>query len=217
MFFYVVSIIQALSFLIGLFFFQRIRNPWVRWLILYIGNLCLIELALEFIPTLETQATLTRVYYCLAFPVEYALYVCMFREKLAAFGGSRYWLMGTVGVLATFGLYNALLNQQNSSAATDVFSMVAVMSLILSLLYFWSLLQSKEVIYLLQEPLFWIATALLFFYAGSIIATGFYHAFYKKSAHFAVSLFKVNLVLGIFRSVLYSVAFLVAARKLPYG
>ncbi|GAA4412974.1 hypothetical protein GCM10023187_40730 [Nibrella viscosa] len=146
-------------------------------------------------------------------PLEYAIYVKLYREAGTNLFIKKKFFTFSIVVLALFGVYQLVFNLNQRTAATDVFTAMGVLTLGVVLLYFWDILRSDQIIILGKDPLFWIATALLFFYTGNLFATGFYHILYSRSPDLAKKLYYLNYILNILRYIMYSIAFAIAARN----
>lgn len=80
-------------------------------------------------------------------------------------------------------------------------------------LYFKQLLQKKEYINLLREPMFWISTGLLFFYAGNVFVAGTLNYFIKADLPIAKLLLQMIKLLNILMFSLFIVAILCQPRQ----
>jgi hypothetical protein len=119
-----------------------------------------------------------------------------------------------VGAVSLYALYQIAFNLDNTTSADDVFLIQGICTLCIVLLYFRDILVSKEILILTEEPIFWIATGVLFYTTGNLIATGFFHQMYAYSKPLALSMYKLNYVLNIIMSLLFGVAFVISTRKL---
>ncbi|WP_461102179.1 hypothetical protein [Spirosoma koreense] len=199
----------ALCFLIGLFFYQRIVNPAIRWLIIYSGVALLPDL--YYLIATDPEGLYMRIFYCIMFPLEYALYVNIFYPVYNDSSRLSLLLITSIAGILFYATLIVLTRIGERTAAQDIFWVTSIASLLLALLYFQRIIRSGQIVQLNQEPLFWIATGILFFYTGNLIATGFYHRLLVHSKTLARNLYYLNYLLNIIRYILYSIAFYVAA------
>lgn len=208
----------ALCALVGLVYYSRIPSRPLRYLIIFLAVNTSVDFFLTGAPLAgELRTLLIRSVYVVLKPIEYGLYVAIFGycQKGKPY---RTVAWASVGVLATFGLYELFFDLDNYSAATNVILVEGIFTLVLVLNYFYELLFSDEVIYITREPLFWLATALLFFYAGNVVVTGFYHRLYDYSPSIAKSMYYVNYTGSLVLCVLFGATFVLAARnRKTYG
>lgn len=197
------------SVAIGIIFFRKIDTLALRFFIVFqlLGTIA--EFFLIYILPMN-DGLYVRIVYCSLKPVEYLLFVYLFNYMKAIKRLKYFYLQGSVVVLFCFAIYNLTINIHSESAATNVILLGGCFTIVLVLLYFRDILKSDKVIYLLNDPLFWIATGLLFFYTGNIIATGFYHRLWAYSQGLAKSLYMLNFILNILLSLLLSIAYIVA-------
>jgi hypothetical protein len=155
--------------------------------------------------------SLVRILYGILRPIELLVVFYIFSYKIKG----KYlntFLKVVCGVSVFYATYK-LFYDVNDYSSTSIFIFCGISEIIIILFYFWSLLKSKEIITLQKEPLFWIATALLFFYAGNIISTGFYHQINLFSKSLSQSLYKLNYILNIMQSLVFGYAFYISTLK----
>lgn len=197
---------------IGIFCFSNLKSLGLRYLLIFQIISAFAEAMLIYVLPME-DGIYVRYVYCFLKPFEYSVLVYLFNENIKERSRQHDYLLLSILVLFVYAFYNLLFKINTKSAANNVSIMEGCFVLILVLLYFKDALQSKEIVILSIKPLFWIATGLLFFYAGNIIATGFYHRLREYSPELAKSLYTLNFILGILLSVLTSFAYVVADRN----
>jgi hypothetical protein len=154
---------------------------------------------------------LIQVTYSIIKPLEYGVYAYLFNDRIRSVFSYRYAWLSSIGV----GLISAiqlLFAADSRTVATNIIILQGLLTLILVLLYFRSILFTKNIVLLWNEPLFWIATGLLFFYAGNIVATGFYHQLRQYSIPLAKNLYLLNYTLNMLNFLLTSIAFVIATK-----
>ncbi len=209
----VINWSYAICVLVGLVCYARIESKPLRYFVVFLAINTSADFFLTGAPLASERLTLlTRGIYVVLKPIEYGLFVAIFGYTQA---GKPYRTIAwaSVGILALLGLYQLLFDLDNNSAATNVILVKGVFTLVLVLNYFYELLISDEVLYLTRDPLFWLATALLFFNAGNVVVTGFYHRLYEYSPSIAKSMYYVNYVGNLVLCVLYGVTFILATRN----
>lgn len=202
----------VISSVIGLICLQRMVFHPLRVLAIYWAMYVLIDLNLEYFDAGDGK--LIRFFYCLLYSVSLAIYVYIFNRKQSLKNYS-YWSQCILVILVfMFSVFSILYNLNNETAANDVFLVQGICALYVALTYFHSILVSSKIMFLSNEPLFWVATGILFYNAGNIIASGFYHQIYSYSKNLAIALYKLNYILNIVMSVTFAISFIIATRKL---
>ena len=209
--FQIITITMYLTAVVGIVCSFKFRQTSLRWLvILQIVN-CIADLIIEF--SINTNGNTTKFVYGFMFPIQYLVYAYLFKNEGNLFSKSNGYLSISILILALFSFYQLIFNFEVKSTISDIYQLMAIFVLILTLNYFWRIIQSSQVITITQEPLFWIATGLLFFYAGNIIATGFYHRLRPQYPDLAKNLYYLNYILTILEMIVFCVAFIIAARS----
>jgi hypothetical protein len=175
----------------------------------------IVDFLLIYVLPITYQGTSVKYSYCFLKPFEYIVFVYIFYsiiiKNLKSY--NKYYFVSSIIMLFSCSFYNIIFNFSSKSVVSNVIILEGCFTLILVLLYFRSILKSDEVIILYQEPLFWIATGLLFFFTGNIIATGFYHRLRVFSPEFAKSLYLLNFILGILLSILISLGYIISSKN----
>lgn len=197
---------------IGIFCFNKLNLIELRYLIIFQIISAIAEAILIYVLPMK-DGIYVRYVYCFIKPFEYTVFVFLFNNNILKTSRKHYYLILSIIILFIYAFYNLLFKINTKSAANNVIIMEGAFMIILVLLYFKTILQSKEVIILSKQPLFWIATGLLFFYTGNIIATGFYHRLCEYSPELAKSLYTLNFILGILLSILTSFAYIIASKN----
>lgn len=154
---------------------------------------------------------LIRVVYSFLKPMEYGVYAYLFYDRIRSERSYHYALWSVVGVM-TLSMIQLFFLPDSKTVATNVILVEGLLTLVLILLYFRYILFTKTIILLWQEPLFWIAVGLLFFYSGNIVATGFYHQLRQYSVSLAKNLYLLNYTLNILDYLLTSIAFVLSTK-----
>lgn len=175
----------------------------------------LLTFVLTFIVEIFARYVVTRPnhwLYNLYLPIEYllfsALYYVTFPLKYI-----RRIIIFCSSFLIVFVIINITCLQKINEFNT--YTLLISGSLILTwvFLYFKLLLQKKEYINLLREPMFWISTGLLFFYAGNVFVAGTLNYFIKADLTIAKLMLQMIKLLNILMFSLFIVAILCQPRR----
>ena len=206
-----VSISSIICMLVGLVCFRQISLTHIRYLILFITVSVLIDnVFLEFI---YSDSKTIRVLYCFLHSLEYLICFVIFNQNTEKKSFRYIFLFLAFIFLVFYSIYQISFNLSDKTASTNVFLFDCFFTIFTVLLYFRDIIKSDKIIYLSKEPLFWIATGLLFFMTGNVVSTGFYHQLLKYSKEVAVALYKLNYILNILMNILFSIAFIIATRN----
>lgn len=201
-----------INLVIGIFSFTKLKPFRLHYLLIFQIISAIAEAILIYVLPMQ-EGTYVRYVYCFLKPFEYTVFTYLFNPDIIRKSIQNSYLIFSIIVLFIYASYNLIFMINTKSAANNVTILEGSFTIILVLLYFKKTLKSKEIIILSKEPLFWIATGLLFFYTGNIIATGFYHRLREYSPELAKSLYSLNFILGILLSILTSFAYIVAFKK----
>jgi hypothetical protein len=201
--------------IIGGYCFKSISSNGLRALIFFLCIQVIADLFLIYVFPIG-NGHLIRVVYSILKPIEYGVYGFLFYERIRSKASYYYVLLSTTSLCLISG-FQWLIDSASLAIATNIILIEGIFVLVLVLLYFRTILLSNSVILLFEDPLFWIATGLLFFYTGNIVATGFYHQLMKISAKLAHNLYLLNYTLNLLNYLLSSIAFVIASKsRRPY-
>ncbi|QMW01496.1 hypothetical protein [Spirosoma foliorum] len=200
-----------ISAVIGLVCLPKIGNTAFKILAIFWAFSVTIDLGIERFDAGDGR--LIRLYYCLYYLIALTVYVYVFNANQTR-RSIRYWLQWlSVGLLAIVVSVQILENLQDHTAANTVFIAQAFGVFWVVLPYFSDVLVSRNYIDLFKEPLFLVASALLLYTSGNLIATGFFHQLFAYSKELARHLYKLNYGMNIIMCVLFSAAFIVSTKK----
>lgn len=202
-----------ISLLVGIIYYRKMIPTKLRLWVWFMGLGVLVDYILLNITDENGKPyqSLVRTLYGILRPIELLVIFYIYKDKI----NSKYlitFLKVICGISIVYAAYK-LFYDVNDYSSTSIFILCGISEIIIILLYFWSLLSSKEIITLHKEPLFWIATSLLFFYSGNIISTGFYHQINLYSKSLSQSLYKLNYILNIVQSLVFGYAFYISTLK----
>lgn len=206
---HITSGILAVSVFVGIFYFKKIKSIPFRCLIIYLAIGTLVDISLV---AFDIPRKILRGVYCISLPIEYIIYVFMFKDHINQNKLVQGFLILSAIGLGVLGIYQITFSLQDKTSATVVFRFMGILTMILVLFYFRELLVTNKIVILMREPLFLIATCLLIF-TVNIVPTGFYHLFYLQSKTSAPSIFLLNIILNMVRYGIYSKAFILASKE----
>lgn len=212
-----LSIITTYAFritlLVGIIYYRKMIPTKLRLWVWFMGLGVLVDYVLLTYTDANGKPyqSLVRVLYGILRPIELLVIFYFYTDKIHG----KHWnnlLKVICGISILYAAYKLFYDRYDLSS-TSIFIFCGIAEIIIILLYFWSLLRSKEIIVLQKEPLFWIATSLLFFYSGNIISTGFYHQINSYSKSISQSLYKLNYILNIMQSLIFAYAFYISTLR----
>ncbi|MCF2502708.1 hypothetical protein L0663_04920 [Dyadobacter sp. CY107] len=200
----------------GILCFSKIPYPGLRFFIIFQAISTISDLLLIYVIPMG-DGVFVRVFYLFLKPIEYFSYVYALMN-LNKTGVRSILLMLSVVIMLLFSIYNLGFRLKYQGVTDNLMLIEGILSVILSLVYFGDVFyisfeEDENIKPLWSQHRFWLATSLLFFYLGNIIATGFYHRLLTYSPDFAKSLYVyMNLVLGILQSCMFALTYLIAVR-----
>ena len=202
-----------ISFLVGISCYRKMIPTKLRLWVWFMGLGVLVDYVLLTYTDENGKPyqSLVRILYGILRPIELLVIFYLYKDKI-----SNKYLTTFLKVICVVSIFYAiykLFYDVNDYSSTSIFIFCGISEIIIILIYFWSLLRSKEIMVLQKEPLFWIATSLLFFYSGNIISTGFYHQINSYSKSISQSLYKLNYILNILQSLIFAYAFYISTLK----
>ncbi|NBB18560.1 hypothetical protein GVN20_04250 [Runella sp. CRIBMP] len=182
---------------------------FVVWFLLW----ALADISLYLFYNFFPNGRLVRGLYCILDPFHFLVYGYAFILSHQSSKVTKRIIWSVFGVLVLFSLYQIVFHIDDRSAATNTFLLKSSLILVLVLYYFWQLISLNKILILTETPLFWIATASLFYFAGNIIATGLFHQLLQNNKQWASTLYKLNYLLEIVVYLFSILAFVLASKK----
>ena len=154
-----------------------------------------------------------RFFYCIFYPISLLIYIYIFNVN-RSWRSVRYIMhfFSSVFVIIVAAL-EILTNLDDVSSANTVFVAQAFGVFLVVLLYFSDIFVIKRIIFPLKEPLFLVASALLLYTSGNLIATGFFHQLFSYSHELAHTLYNINYIMNILMSILFAASFIFSLKK----
>lgn len=139
--------------------------------------------------------------------------LCFFYLRMLK-GFSKKWLKhGLLGIFLTYAIVNPLWIQSVMLFPNYLGAVGALILVIYSILFFSRILTETKIEKLSREPMLWINTAILFFYAGSFFYFVLFNLNVEKSLNFMILTARLYAILNILLYLSLGVAFLLEGKK----
>lgn len=126
------------------------------------------------------------------------------KKRLITWSIPGFWLLA---------IYLSVFVQHTYVVNTYATVVVSILIVLLALFYYYELLQKEGSYSLVRDPLFWISTANLIFYAGVFLLMGFLNYLMKEMPILSKKLMVINYFLNYILYSFYSVGFLCTIRN----
>jgi len=210
-----------ISAIIGLIVFKKISDQSLRVFIIFQVISCISDILLIYVLPMG-DGKFVRIFYSVLRPFEYWVYWLVFHQNGDRKGKRYLYFLASLIFIFSFSIYSLIFRLKSRSLTDDLMLIEGILTIVAVLLYFRDTLllnqhEEKEIINLWDQHQFWIATGLLFFFTGNIIASGFYHKMLVYSPDFTKILYDyMNLVLGIIQSIIFGLSYIIASRRKSY-
>jgi len=132
--------------------------------------------------------------------IEFALLVCFFRVTLSEKAIKILIISFTI-----LSILNVLFVENLNEFNTLARAIEALILIIISLMYFYTLLQDLSEQYIERSPLFWIATSILIYFSGSFFIF-IYGNYIMPSAKLSLTFWAIHALFSIIKYILLTVA-----------
>ncbi len=194
-----------ISFLASLFLSTKSNQP--LYLYLFPLNLAFV-LILEILAVkLAYQGKPNARLYNILSSVQIVFYLWVFSQVIARASVKRY-LKVVAGLYPFMVIFNKLLIQKGDAYHSLTVALGSLFIVLAAVYYFYELFQSEKSIHLVEEPSFWIASGLLFFYSCSFPLFALINYFYSPSNRIIFNLIYLSSVLNILLYSSFTIAFL---------
>ncbi|TAE38932.1 MAG: hypothetical protein EAZ70_07665 [Runella slithyformis] len=209
----VVSAVLYVCVIVGLVCYRQIKPHYLRVFVIWFAVWALADISLYLFYGYFPNGRLVRGLYCLLDPFHFWVYGFAFVLVRQPPIGLRYAFWSIFGAFLLFSFYQIIFRIDDRNAATDTFLLKSFLILVMVLYYFWQLISPNKILKINETPIFWIATASLFYFAGNVIATGLFHQLIQNSKQWATTLYKLNYILEIVVYLFAILAFVLASKK----
>lgn len=117
-------------------------------------------------------------------------------------------ILTVMAIYAVISLCNILFIQKINSFHTMTYSLGCLLIVVISMYYFYEILQAPRSIDLKKEPAFWIAAGLLFFYICTLPVLGVLNYLFSIPGAIARSLEQIIAILNVLLYSLFTIAFI---------
>lgn len=122
-------------------------------------------------------------------------------------------IVGSVPVFWVLAIYLSFFIQKTDVVNTYATMLASILIVGLSLFYYFELLQKEANQTLVRDPLFWISTANLVFYAGVFLLMGSLNYLMKEMPELSKKLMVINYLLNYVLYSFYSIGFLCTIQR----
>jgi hypothetical protein len=189
---------------------RRYLNDHFRWIFWLICITWVVEMMGFY--SLHTFNKVAGLVFHIFQPVEYSLVAIYFLSIL-----KNKWLkkliLTSLPAVYIFNVLNLILWQDIRQLNTYSFLVVAFLFSIWAIFYLHQLLTNEiEHEKIWQNPDFWVATGILFFYTGAFFLMGFINTILHNNRVLATKLFSINHILNILLYSLYTIGITIRAK-----
>lgn len=209
----VVSFFLYLCALVGVVCYGRTTLTTLRVFMLWIWIWAMADITLYLFYDAIPNGRLLRIIYCLLDPLHYLVYAYIFILTQYTYSKLKIAIWVIFGLFVLYSVWQLVFYLDVRSIVTDSFLIKSTLCLLLVLYYFGDIILSNKVLVLSDTPLFWIATASLFYFSGNIIATGLFHQLLQNNKQWANTLYKLNYILEIVVYLFAISVFILASKK----
>ena len=215
----IVSITLYFTTLVGLTCYKRIKPTSAKVFVLWYIVWALADIGFYVYQGFFSNGNrgnvmkVVQITYCLLDPFYYLTYAYVFLLVHQPINLIQRFIWVVFVFFLSFSFYQLAHQLDERSIANDSFLIKSILILLIVLYYFWTLIQSNQIIIPSKEPLFWIATGSLFFFTGNIISSGFFHELFSYSKEWARILFKLSYILEIVLYLFSILAFVISSKR----
>lgn len=168
--FFVVVAIELFALITGIYFLKQIRGQF-----LFLFVFVLVSFFTEILKPIMYYGFDIRHNLWLShfyFPLEFLFLSLFYKKELDRFF-NRKWFTGITLILILFSIVNPIFIQ-DLTEYSKVRPFSSILLVVFSILYFYRIMTESKICNLANEPMIWINTAVLLYYAGSL----FYNALF---------------------------------------
>jgi hypothetical protein len=165
------------AFVVSLWCYRTIKDSTLKWFIPFLFALVCLELVTNYMAFVLKMHTVQ--VYNFSMPIEYSFYAFLFYKHLQG-PMIKKVALGLLIFILTFSAINLAFVQgiEDFNSVSQMLGCAVV--LFLSCSFFVDLFRREEEISLLREPMFWIATGVLFFNLGELSTILFWQYTYQN-------------------------------------
>lgn len=201
--------IELFALIAGTFYFKKIKK---RFLFLYLFLIVafITEISkpiLYYGYNVRHNLEISHYY----FPLEFLFLALLYLRELGGFVKKK-WLKGFIGFFMLYCLINPIFLQEYSQYS-QVRSYSSIILVVFSILYYYRVLTEAKIRKLANEPMIWINTAVLLYFAGSLFYNVLFTLILEYSREFSKLSASYFAVLNIVFYVLIAISIVKAGRQ----
>ena len=161
---FVLLAVELFALIAGTFYFRKIKKRFL-YLHLFLVVAFTTEISkaiLYYVYDVRHNLELSHYY----FPLEFLFLALLYLKEFDSFV-NRKWLKVLIGVFMLYCLINPIF-LQDYSEYSQVRSFSSILLVVFSIFYFYRVLTEAKIGKLANEPMIWINTAVLLYFAGSL-------------------------------------------------
>ncbi len=178
---YGLVIMEAIAFLIAVFHWQKVKNSYWKWFVVYLGIIVLSEIAgLTLLYHFKLVWSSRNLYTYFVIPLEFLFFFWLYFRYYEN-RSARYWpLVGAV-IYAVAALVNFIFYPHTNIGLFPFSYMLGIiLVLALAILFFYQLMVGNELLGFKYNTMFWVSLGLLIFYLVSSPYFGLRQLLYAK-------------------------------------
>lgn len=206
--FKIAAITNVIAFLTGIIFYKNFPKE-IRTIFYFVvlGVLTQLYMKLHEAFIMKNTVMIGHFYYPIAFLLLGIFYIQVLKDFVKPI-----YLISVIVLLETYCFINSFFIQSIFEYPSVEVSIVAMILFLFSILWFTKVMVEGKIVKLSSEPVIWINSAILIYYAGSF----FYHSFYNliviSSIDIALLVAKLFTVLNLLFYSIITVGFLKVKR-----
>ena len=209
---------EALALFAGVLTWKKFKSTPMNKFILYLAFIVIAEITGNIMVRYKLKEENNILFTYLVIPAEYLFFFYLFYTILKSKWQKRLVIVSTALLLISM-LYekNFLKDGETYSFESFSYSVSNILLLIIIIAYLISFVRSDQILFYKNNPVFWIALGLLFFYLGSFPLFAMYHYLWALDKKLFLTYWHVVFVLNCIMYCLFSISFLWGRPGLIYS
>lgn len=201
-----------IPFLFGIFNYKKLVS--LKWLFFYISYGVGNEIINRILVKSGIKNTLPLVHLYVIFSI---LFLTLFFQEVLKGFLKRIWFKSIRVLFGVFYLIDIFYFQSLYDYPNIPFSVLSIIILVFSLLYFYKTMIEAKIVKLADEPLIWINTGIVIFFTGNFFYHIFFNFFLKSSQEFLLNVGTYFRILIAIYYILITIGFMKAKRQIQVG
>jgi len=202
------NVFELFALIVGSYYFRRIKQRFL-YLYIFVWIAFITESLLVLSIKLGTQNNhlISHLY----FPLEFLFLSLLYLKELGKFYKTN-WMKVVIVLFMTYCVVNSLFIQK-FVGYSQVRSFSSIIFVIYSILYYYRVMTEAKIIKLSDEPMVWINTAVLLYFAGSLFNAVLFRLTLEYSMEFARHITNFYGVLNVIFYLLIAIGFWKAGKQ----